>query len=122
MEETIEARVSPEIVWTAWERAHAMYAKEPIQAGAKAKRTGFSYKILEAVPGISFSILWKSLFVRLVFTHSVKASPKGSQIDYSAQVKGLFAWPVRFLIRKKIQRSLSKGLKDFVRQLESAKR
>jgi len=120
MQETIEAKVSREMVWTAWERAHGLYAKEPLEAGAKAKRTGFRYKILEAVPREKFSILWKSLFVRMVFTHTVTETQKGSLIQYSVEVKGLFAWIVRFFLRKKIQKSLSKALKEFVHQLERA--
>ena len=118
MEATIEARVKPETVWKAWEKAHAVHSNDPIEPGQRAKSTGFKYKILDVVQGESFSISWKSLFVRMVFSHSVKAIKKGSEIRYSAEIKGFFAWPVRFFLEKKIRRNLAFVLKEFTKQLE----
>jgi hypothetical protein len=108
MEEMIEARVSPAHVWAAWEKG--------MEQGKGGK---IRYKIIDLKKGESFSILWKTLFVRLIFSHSVKPTLYGSNISYKVQIKGLFAWPVRFFLGKKIQTNLRAVLKAVVRELES---
>jgi len=125
MEEVIEARIPPEAVWQAWEKAHALNGQEGIAPGVRAEtkaegRSGFKYRILDVEPGMRFSILWKSLFVRLIFTHTVMPAPKGSEIRYSAKIQGFFAWPVRFFLGKKIRRNLSFVLKEFAKRLEAS--
>ena len=109
MEEIVETHVKPAVVWQAWER---------FQAGQKGKEGAFKYKVLEVDPGKSFSILWKSLFTRLIFTHHVEPTEKGSRIRYQIQIRGPFAFPLKFLIGKKIQRNIAALLKSFVKQLE----
>lgn len=108
----IEARVNPETVWAAWERAHQL------EVGHKGKST-FRYQILDVKKGESFSILWKGLFVRLVFSHAVAKTSKGCQIQYTVQIKGLFAWPVRWFLQEKIKRNIRSVMKAFVAQLEN---
>ena len=110
MEEQIETRVAPEVVWKAWERVHSLHGQ---RAESKIK-----YKILDVKNGESFSVLWKTLFVRLIFIHKVKPIPYGSVISYTVQIKGLFAWPVRFLIEGKIRKNIHLVLKAMVRELE----
>lgn len=123
MEESIEARVAPEIVWEAWERAHAKHGQGKLTQGqvgeTKAEgKSQFRYKVLEVVPGKQFSILWKTLFVRLLFSHSVEPTQRGSQIRYSVQIKGPFAWPVRWVLGTKIRKNIGAVLKAIVKQLE----
>ena len=118
-----ETKVKPELVWQAWRKAHAMDAgfsagqKGVLRTSGKSK---FSYRILMVREGESFSILWKSLFVRLIFTHSVFAHPKGSKISYSVQIRGFFAWPVRLFLSEKIRSNLQQILKSLVRELEAS--
>lgn len=124
MEEVIEAAILPETVWQAWERAHAKNGEEGLVSGVRSKTTsanakGFSYQILDVVPGMRFSILWKTLFVRLIFTHTVLPAPRGSEIRYSVRISGFFAWPVRFFLKNKIRNNLRFVLKEFVKQLKS---
>lgn len=107
MEEMIEARVSPAEVWAAWEKKLEQGQTGPLR-----------YKILDMQKGESFSILWKTLFVRLIFTQSIKPTAKGSEICYSVQIKGLFAWFVRFILGKKIRNNLFAVLKAMAKQLE----
>ena len=115
MEETIEARVSPGEVWEAWEKAHALQgAKDQWQSKNK-----FRYKILNVKEGESFSILWKTLFVRLMFTHLVRPTKRGSEIHYQVQIKGLFAWPVRWMLGGKIKRNIGYVLRAIVKELEA---
>ncbi len=118
MEEQIEARVSPQDVWAAWERAHFLHNPTGLREGQKGK-SGFRYEVLDVKTGESFSILWKTLFVRLVFTHHVRPTKYGSQISYRVQIKGLFAWPARWLLGEKIRKNLNQVLKAVVRELES---
>ncbi len=118
MEEQIEARVSPDVVWEAWEKAHSLHGQTGIEAGQKGK-SKFRYKVLDVKKGESFSILWKTLFVRLIFSHAVKPSRYGSEISYKVQIKGLFAWPVRWLLGEKIRKNIGLVLKAIVRELEN---
>jgi hypothetical protein len=116
MEEMIETSVSPEVVWSAWEKAHALHGEKAQKSSVKGK---FKYKVLDVKQGESFSILWKTLFVRLIFSHSVKPTRRGAKITYRVQIKGLFAWPVRALIGEKIRVNIRSVLKSIVLQLES---
>lgn len=124
MQHRIEAKVPPKKVWEAWERAHQIHGQKGIQAGQKGERKtegkkGFQYQILDVLPGESFSILWKTLFVRLIFTHTVKPSLKGSEIRYQVQIRGPFAWPIRWLLGNKIRQNIAHVLQAIVKQLES---
>jgi hypothetical protein len=114
IESVIKTKVTPEKVWEAWIKSYG----QNIAAGIEGK-SRFSYRILEAIPNKSFSILWKSLFANLIFNHSVKALEKGSEISYRVQVRGLLAVPVQFLLRKKIRRNLDCVLESFVKELEN---
>jgi hypothetical protein len=108
MEEKLQTRVRPEVIWQAWERAF----KNP--------PTKMKYQIIDIVPKKSFTILWKALFVRLVFTHTVDQLKKGSEITYKAEIKGIFAIPARWILGKKIKNNLGEALKLFVQQLENS--
>lgn len=121
MEEQIETRVSPEEVWAAWEKAHALHGQTGIEPGQKGK-SKFRYKVLDVKKGESFSILWKALFVRLVFSHTVKPTQHGSEIFYRVQIKGPFGWFVRWLLGEKIRKNISLILKAIVRELETKNR
>lgn len=116
MEEIIEARVDPQDVWATWERAHGVNG---LEAGDKGKSTKFKYKILDVEKGKKFSILWKTLFVRLIFSHEVLPTKNGSKITYRVKIKGLFSWPVRFFLGNKIQSNIRLVLKAIVRDLEN---
>lgn len=123
----LEARVKPEKVWAAWEKAHALHAQKGMQPGTKAVtqldgKKGFRYQILDVIPGKSFSILWKTLFVRLIFTHRVEPTPRGCQIFYDFEIKGPFAIPVRWFLGKKIRDNLEQVLKTIVKNLEATER
>ncbi|MDE3046496.1 MAG: hypothetical protein KGJ02_07620 [Verrucomicrobiota bacterium] len=124
MEEKIEARVSPAKVWEAWERAHAQHGQSGIVNGQKgvsgASQSKLRYEVVDVIPGQQFSVIWKTLFVRLVFSHTVKPTPRGSEIRYSVQIKGPFSWPVRWLLGNKIRRNIGSVLRAIVKQLEAA--
>lgn len=117
--ETLETHVCPEQVWTLWERAHAKSGPLPMEKGQRANKGQFQYEILEVIPNEKFTILWKTLFVRLIFSHEVKAIRKGSQICYRVDIKGFFAWPVRWMLGGKIRQNIALVLKSIIKQLES---
>ena len=117
MEEQIEVRVPPEEVWAVWERAHALHGQKGIREGQKGKDQ-FRYEVLDVKKGESFSILWKTFFVRLIFTHRVEGTKYGSQISYKVQIKGLFAWPVSWLLGEKIRKNIGLVLKGVAKDLE----
>lgn len=122
IESIIQTKVNPQAVWQAWQKAHAMSAdfvpgkKGSLKTGRSSQ---FHYQILSVREGESFSILWKSLFVRLLFTQEVTPhTERGSQIRYSVNISGFFAWPARFFLKNKIQRNLSLVLHSLVKELE----
>jgi len=108
MEEMIETSAAPAKVWAAWERG--------LERG---KEGNLRYKVIEIRKGEGFSILWKTLFVRLIFSHSVKPTKRGSEIQYKVQIKGFFAPLVRLFLGAKIKKNLSHVLKSIVRELEA---
>ena len=124
----VETTVAPEIVWSAWEKAHATHADggsfTPNQRVKTAKEgaKGFKYRILDVKQGESFSILWSSFFARLHFVHSVRPLPRGALIQVKFQIRGPFAWPLRWMLKKKIERNLALVLKTMARQLEEEAR
>lgn len=123
MEEWIETRVPPHKVWDAWERAHTLHGGQAIREGQKGiskgqTAKGFQYQVLDVVKNERFSVLWKTFFVRLLFSHSVSPTKRGSTIRYNVQIKGLFAWPVRWLLGNKIRQNIRMILKAIVKQLE----
>jgi hypothetical protein len=121
--EVVEARVPPENVWELWEKAHAKNGQPLIEKGQVSYSKGegksqFKYEILDVLDKQRFSILWKTLFVRLIFTHEVTASDTGSRICYRVDIRGFFGRPVRWLLGAKIRQNISLVLKAVVRQLE----
>jgi hypothetical protein len=110
MEERIETRASPGKIWEAWELAHAK--------GLEGKSGRFRYEIINIVPRTSFSMVWKTLFVRMTFHYSVRPTNKGSSIFFDVEMKGFFAWFVRRTLENKIRSQLRSALKSFVQQLE----
>lgn len=117
MEESIEARVPPERVWEAWEKAHALHSPGNLEVGQKGAK-GFKYQVLDVKKGESFTILWKSLFTRLIFSHSVQPTSQGCKIHYRFQIKGPFSWFLRKILRGKIRKNLASVLQSMVKQLE----
>ena len=121
--EEVDVRVSPEKVWEVWERAHMKGGQSQIKKGDKGYsqaegKSRFQYEILDVVPQQKFSILWKTLFVRLIFIHEVKPIPRGSKISYRVEIRGLFARPLRWMLGSKIQKNIAHVLKTVARQLE----
>lgn len=118
MDQKIEAPVPPAIVWAAWEKAHTVQGG--LVNGYQGKMQGkqkFCYQVFDVVPGQQFSILWKTLFVRLIFTHTVQATQRGSEICYGFKIGGPFAWPMRWMLGKKISSNLALVLQSFVKKL-----
>lgn len=109
MEERIQTKVAPIAVWAAWERAQAQN-----RAGSR-----FRYQVTDVVPGEQFTVIWKTLFARLIFRHIVKPIPLGSEILYTVHIKGPFAWFIRRVLGNKIRRNISLVLKEIVKQLEN---
>ncbi len=120
---TGQTHVSADRVWRSWEQAHVSKGTSALVSGA----TGFMqtagkkkvpYQIKDVVAGRSFSIIWKALFIRFVFSHEVVSNPFGSEIRYGFRVEGPCSWMVRWLIVPKVRANLTSVLKSFVTQLE----
>lgn len=120
---TIQSKATSQQIWESWERAnpwnHFDSASNALQEKSKGrvvsnKGKSVPYKILEVKKGESFTICWKALFLRLIFTYRVEPIQTGSKITYSVLIKGIFSFPIRFILRRKIQKNLDEGLKSFV--------
>lgn len=123
MNARIETSLPPFRIWDAWVKAHAAAGLGQMEQGKKgvskgAGISGFKYQIQNVVEGESFSILWKALFVRLIFSYAVKPFMRGSEVSCSVEIRGLFALPVRWALGRKIQKKLAEALHSMVRQLE----
>ncbi len=108
----IQTSLTPSIIWKTWESGLNL------TPGLKAKAKGLKYQILHVIPEKEFAISWKTPFVRLVFTHTVTPVQNGSEIRYSAELKGLFAWIGKVFLKRKITKNLEFALKEFKRNLE----
>ncbi len=119
-----QTRVSPNRVWQAWVKAHAVHGSGTLVSGSVGHmetkgQKKIPYRIIDVVEGTSFSIVWKAMFVRLVFSYQVVPVGKGSQISYDFQMKGAMAWMVRWALAPKIRENLTHVLKTFIRNLET---
>jgi hypothetical protein len=118
-----QTRVSANRVWQAWVKAHAVHGSGKLVSGScghmetKGQKK-IPYQIIDVVEGTSFSILWKAMFIRLVFSYRVVPLDFGSEISYDFQMKGSLAWMVRWFLAPKIRANLSHVLKTFIRNLE----
>lgn len=113
----IEASLSPEVVWKAWARAFEIRGLA-LKKGVKSRGI-IGYRILEVEDGVSYSILWKSLLTKLVYTYSVKKAGAGCVIHIHAKPKGFFFWMIQLTLKNKIQRDLQTFLQDFVKALKN---
>lgn len=121
-----QTRLPATVIWAAWLKSHEASGLSQMHSGKKgvskgAGHSGFKYQIQEVIDGKSFSILWKSFLVRLVFTYQVEPLSKGSEISCSVTIRGLLSKPVQWFLGNKIQKNLKAALHSLVRQLEAAR-
>lgn len=128
IEESIVTKAPAKVVWKAWVDMYQM------KSGNKnAFRDGFSghviekgrkvpFKMIEIKKGESFSTVWKSLFVKMIFRYEVKQQSKGSLITTSVSFGGLFGWVARFFLRSKMRKNLAHSLEQFASQLDMTQR
>lgn len=118
MQDSVEVKASPAEVWAAWERAYQRQGGGKMSSGQTLKTEGtksLSFRIEDVKEGERFSLLWKSLWLRLCFSHEVVPTKEGSKITYSFAVRGFLSLPVRWLLRKKLSRNLSLVLRSFAK-------
>jgi hypothetical protein len=104
--------------WNNWNQEASLSQGQKGHVYSKDKKV-LPYKVLEVKENESFTIAWKALFIRLIFKYSVKPLKDGSQITYSVNLKGFFAFPVYYLIRTKIKKNLIDGINSFINQIET---
>ena len=120
---TEKTHLSPSKIWQAWVHAHALHGEGALRPGATGYMGGkgkkIRYQIVDVIPGKSFSILWKGLFVQFVFHHVVIPSRNGSEVQYQCEIKGIFGWMVRWFLIDRIRSNLRHVLKSFIQRLET---
>lgn len=108
MEEKIETRADARKVWQAWSHMHS-------GSGEAGK---LKYQIINLEPNKRFTMVWKTMFLRLLLTYAVSPTSRGSEIAFDVTVKGPMGWAVRWFLAPKIQANLRDALRTFARKLE----
>ena len=123
-----KTNISRSVIWKKWKAAQPWNHSNEDSSELSEGKTGHvnsknkkavSYKILEVKENESFTIAWKALFIKLIFTYSVEEKQNKSLITYSVKLKGFFAFPVYYLIRNKVKKNLIDGLNSFINQIEN---
>jgi carbon monoxide dehydrogenase subunit G len=104
MEETA-TKLPADVVWRAWEIAHA--------------KKGVRYKIMDVAPGRQLTVMWRAWGSKLLITYRVIPTDTGSNVGWSCQIKGPFAWIVRFFAQRKIELALRRAMADFVQNMRA---
>lgn len=124
IQETITSKASPRAVWHLWKQAsywdenrgHFQEGQSGIAKSPKGKKA--SFKILAIQEGSSFTLEWRAPCLKIAVTHRVELQGAGSKIIYDFHLKGLVAWPLEFLLKKRIRAHLKRALSEFVEILE----
>lgn len=128
VEETSYSSASTQSVWKTWAKANPWNSwekdKSSFEVGREGhvvskKGKGVPYKIIDIQEGKCFTILWKALFIKLIFHYSVEPEENGSKITYRVSFKGIFFLPFRHLLCKRIKKDIASALKAFVLQVEA---
>jgi len=125
-----KTKAGPDIVWKAWEKMNNWPQKEgQVGAGADLLKNinqkfsvvndGYksSFKIIEVVDKKSFTMVWYSLFIKMFFTYTVSPILNGSLVSCKVKFSGIFSWPIRYFLNKRIKKSLSVSLMEFCKRL-----
>lgn len=89
---------SADIIWEAWMKASPWNHWDQSQQVEKGKKghvvsknkKAIPYKILQVEKNKCLTILWKALFVRLLFKYQIENQEKGCIISYTVSFKGFF--------------------------------
>lgn len=124
IEESIVTKAPAKKVWQAWVDMYQTKSvgkanfKEGFKGHVIERGRKVPYKLINIVKGESFSTVWSSLFVKMIFRYEVKQQAKGSLISASVKFGGLFGWVAKFFLRSKMRKNLSKSLEQFASQLD----
>ncbi len=115
-------KISPDVVWRAWQQSQSLRGGTTITNGAKGFLQGngnkkIAYKIIDVIPGKTFSLVCGSRWIRIVFIHKVVPLGSGSQIEYNFRIEGFWGWAVRWVLNHSIRANLSAALQDFVSKI-----
>jgi len=125
---SVETNIKSAVIWNKWKKSQPWnnWGKEnsSLSEGQKGHvnskdKKAIPYEILEVKENESFTIAWKALFIKLIFTYSVKDLKNTSLITYSVKLKGFFSLPVYYLIKTKIKKNLINGLNSLINQLKN---
>lgn len=128
IEEEIDTKVSSKVIWNAWKdiyhRQMSDHEKTEFYTGKKGffhpqKGKPVPFMICDIREDESFTTVWKTGFIRLVFRYQVEPTDLGSKIKCKVLFKGFFSYPVSLLIRGSVKKFLARYLKEFSDKLEN---
>ena len=130
IEKKIKTKAHSRDIWQAWASMYKYQGanEKPIkfEKGVKGhvlmgKGRPVPFEILEMDKGKSFTIAWKSHFLKMVFTYKVEPRKAGSTINCHVKFKGIFSYPLFWIIRKKVEKDLEASLMQFVSSIEQSR-
>jgi hypothetical protein len=119
IEESIQTRAAPSKVWALWKQASYWEGSEGgFTQGQQGKafnsqKKGAAFQILSIEEGASFTLQWRAPCLKIEVNHSVTPSDGGAKIRYQFVLRGFVAWPVEFLLKRRIRGHLKKALNEF---------
>jgi len=125
---SVETNIKSSVIWNKWKKSQPWnnwdQANSKLTEGQKGHvnskdNKAIPYEILEVKENESFTVAWKALFIKLIFTYSVKDLKNSSLVTYSVKLKGFFSLPVYYLIKNKIKKNLTDGLDSLIKQLKN---
>ncbi|MDX8431670.1 MAG: hypothetical protein SNF33_07725 [Candidatus Algichlamydia australiensis] len=122
--EEVESQVSPQKVWSTWRASNYWdLDKSSFTQGQKGrvvsgKKRGPAFVVSAIEEGESFTLSWKAPMVKFDMRHEVFPTATGSKLVYTMTLRGLMAYPMRFLLGRKIKRTLRETLQAFVKHVE----
>lgn len=125
----IKTKAHSKQVWEAWASMYRFQGPKEkaikFEKGAKGhvlmgKGRPVPFEILDMEKEKFFTIVWKSHFLKLVFTYKVEPKKSGASISCQVRFKGMFSYPLYWILHKKIAKDIEASLIQFVESLEKA--
>lgn len=108
-------------VYQAWSEMYQAKTGGNFKEGYKGNITEMGkkmpFEIKQVKKNDSFTIVWRSFLVRIIFTYAVKQEHKGSTISCKVRFGGPFGWVGRIFLKNKMRKNLEDMLSSFAEQM-----
>jgi hypothetical protein len=122
-----EVRVynSSKAVWNMWTKMNNWPSDEKVDVFTSDKKMHVideknkrsTFKIEDVIKGKSFKMVWYSFLMDMIFFYEVKDDEKDCIVTCRVNLRGFFSLPIRYFLKRKIQKHLSFSLREFANKL-----